>query len=335
MFMQLNRRVLPLLRCPLCKGELVRGAAGFDCSTCASTFPCRSVDVGTRTEDVYDFRVRRPAYCNPSSQQLWEDGQHEYETFHRSGAARDDLAEYRAEIDGVRAVYDEEFRLSGAVLDVGGHQGRVRHFLPAADREAYVSVDPLLDAFAGIERQPNLLAAYPCLAEPCNFLSARAEALPFANDAFDWVHMRSVVDHFEDPFLAFKEAYRVLKPGGRLLVGLAILERLNAVQRGSLVARAANKLRTDGLRSVLGAALRKSAASVGIQLRNPDDHHIFHFSYDQLVDLLAAVGFHTDKVHWQRPPFDFCLYLSASVRKPVVAPARTTDEAEMSAENRR
>jgi SAM-dependent methyltransferase len=335
MFTHLMPHVVAMLRCPLCKAHLDRTDTGFFCPTCATAYPLRPVDVGSHTEPVADFRVARPAYCIPSSSQAWQAGQHEYESFHETGAARDELAEYRDEIAGVREIYQDEFALRGAVLDVGGHQGRVRQFLSAADREVYVSVDPLLAVFKGIERQRNLLIAYPSLAEPCNFLAARAEALPFASDAFDWVHMRSVVDHFEDPFLALKEAYRVLKPGGRVLIGLAVVERLSTANRGSLGARAVAKLRTGGRAGLLRAALRKSAGAIGIDLHNPDDHHIFHLSYEQLADLLAVVGFRAEKVHWQRPPFDYCVYLSASVQKPAPATRATLAETEIAAENRR
>jgi SAM-dependent methyltransferase len=315
MFTSLNRHAVAVLRCPLCKGPLQIDADGARCTTCAADYSRRPVDVGSHLEGVYDFRVHRPPWCRPASHRVWADGQREYEAFHEAAAGEDDFDAYRGEIDSVEAIYAGDFALSGAVLDVGGHQGRLRHFLPPSDRERYVSVDPLLEAFQGIERQPNLLRAYPSLAEPCNFVAGRAEALPVASGAFDWVHMRSVIDHFEDPFLALKEACRVLKPGGRLLVGVAILERLQHVDRGTAVARAINKLRTGGLRSLGGAVLRQSAGRVGLRVRNPEDHHIFHFTYDQLLQLVAASGFHTGKVHWQKPPFDYCVYLSATVAK--------------------
>ena len=34
--------------------------------------------------------------------------------------------------------------------------------------------------------------------------------------------MRSDIDHFQDPYLALKEAHRVLKPNGMLLIGASI-----------------------------------------------------------------------------------------------------------------
>jgi ubiquinone/menaquinone biosynthesis C-methylase UbiE len=40
--------------------------------------------------------------------------------------------------------------------------------------------------------------------------------LPFADDSFDVIYARWLVEHLEHPSLAFREFHRVLKPGGRL-----------------------------------------------------------------------------------------------------------------------
>jgi ubiquinone/menaquinone biosynthesis C-methylase UbiE len=40
--------------------------------------------------------------------------------------------------------------------------------------------------------------------------------LPFADDSFDVIYARWLVEHLEYPSLAFREFHRVLKPGGRL-----------------------------------------------------------------------------------------------------------------------
>lgn len=39
-------------------------------------------------------------------------------------------------------------------------------------------------------------------------------SLPFEDEKFDLVYSRSVMEHVERPDLAFRESYRVLKPGG-------------------------------------------------------------------------------------------------------------------------
>lgn len=49
-------------------------------------------------------------------------------------------------------------------------------------------------------------------------VQGRAEALPFRNAAFDMLSMCFALRHVPDLDAAFQEYYRVLKPGGRLLV---------------------------------------------------------------------------------------------------------------------
>ncbi len=47
----------------------------------------------------------------------------------------------------------------------------------------------------------------------------RAEALPFPDGVFDGVLLAAAVSFIEDPELALRECRRLLKPGGRLLLG--------------------------------------------------------------------------------------------------------------------
>ncbi len=308
MFIKIDQKVIDLLCCPLCKAEVIPEKECFACTSCSSHYPLKTTNVGNQLEKVYDFRIYRPAYCIPESSKLWDKGQQGFESFHKDQHVEDKLKHYLDEINSVADIYTQEFHIQGSILDVGGHQGKLRHFLSDQAVPLYVSIDPFLNVFENIQHQPNLLKAYPCLSQPCNFLVAMAENLPFRSNSFDLVHMRSVIDHLEDPFKAFKEAYRVLKSNGNLMIGLAMMEKLKEAPALSLWTKVKDKLKKEGIKGVAMKILKRL-----IHLADRD-HHIFHFTQAELVDLLSITGFKIEKQHWQKPPFNFCIYLNASVR---------------------
>jgi SAM-dependent methyltransferase len=253
MFIKLDQSVIDLLCCPLCKVGVVQEKEYFTCASCATYYPLREVNVGDHVEQVYDFRIQRPFSCIPEPSKLWNEGQKDFELLVKKESIQDRLESYLAEIEGVNEIYTEEFHISGSVLDVGGSQGRLRYYIPSQEVQLYVSINPSLMVFENIQHQPNLLNAYPCLSQPCNYLVAKAEELPFISNSFDWVHMRSVVDHFEDPFKALKEAYRVLRPNGKILIVLTIMENISHTP----TARIKLKLEREGMIGLLDSLIER------------------------------------------------------------------------------
>lgn len=321
MFTQLNRDVIGLLCCPLCKGDLINEQDKFVCEDCATQYPLKNTPVGDHIEKIYDFRIHRPTYCIPETTKMWEESQKHYKEFHENLIVHDSLEVYIDEIDSVREIYTQEFRIEGTVLDVGGHQGRLRHYLSDQEVPLYVSVDPYLNIFENIQHQPNLLRAFPSLLRPCNFMACHAEDLAFKSNSFDWVHMRSVIDHFADPYIALKEAYRVLKPNGRIMIGLTICPSIktrigkNKIENGgSLRTRIISRISEEGILSVLkripGRLTDLLRVENGIKQEEGDDHR-FRLSCEELVDLLLITGFKIEKEHWQKPPYTYVIYLSA------------------------
>jgi ubiquinone/menaquinone biosynthesis C-methylase UbiE len=316
-FVKLDKGVINILCCPLCKSSVEFQDSGFLCMNCSTLYPRLVISQKNGREYVFDFRIARPSYCVPLGLTKWRAMQNIYEDVHDGTSCVDNLKLYLQEIDGVRDIYTKQFEIKGSVLDVGGHQGRLRHFLRDAV-SMYVSIDPYPDVFKNIDSQRNLLKAYPCISDACNFLAASAENLPFIEKSFDWVHMRSVLDHLCDPLVAMKEAYRVLRPGGSILVGLRVesKQRLtnSSIKSGfnlrlhTLSSRIVTKFQREGMKGLKKAVLARIKTFGG----EPDDH-VWHWKYEDVVDLLAKTGFVIEKEYWQDtiPTGPTCLYVSA------------------------
>jgi ubiquinone/menaquinone biosynthesis C-methylase UbiE len=313
MLIKLDECIIDILRCPLCKSSIELLENAFICKTCSTLYPKRAIKLKNSNEYVFDFRVVRPSYCVPAGLKKWNDMQDIYEDIHNDVSSCDHLNLYLKEIEGVRDIYTKEFEISGKVLDVGGHQGRLRHFLKDTV-STYISIDPYPDVFKNIDSLENLLKAYPCILEACNFLVGSAENLPFAEKSFDWVHMRSVLDHFSDPFIAIKEAYRVLKNGGRILIGQRVESQNGKCQSNfgwpfkGVFRRTITKTQREGFRGLKKAAMSR-IKTLG---KEPDDH-VWCWKTEDVLDLMDKSGFVVEKKYWQNVNLSepVCIYLSA------------------------
>ena len=288
MSINLNEQVIEILRCPLCKSKLVKHNVDFECTQCPLKFYASRVQVSE--ELAYfapDFRIKHPRGKSGQYLDLWEKGQKWYED---AELREPSLEHYLAEIDSVKEIYTHEFNIDGKILDVGGHQGRLRHFL--GNEVLYVSIDPFVNALTRLDQRVNLISAYPCLKNPQNFIAGYSEFLPFRSESFDWIHMRSVIDHFLDPFAALVEAFRVTRSGGFILLGTAIREKLDAIKSRVGIADLKNslnrlnqRLKSDGFWGT-GEALTKYFFG--------HDHHIYRPSLQELRQVLDLTGWISD-----------------------------------------
>lgn len=71
--------------------------------------------------------------------------------------------------------------------------------------------------------------------------------LPFEDDQFDVIVIRSVIEHVEDPVATFCELSRVLRPGGRVYMSLP-----NKWDYVSLAARLAGRFKSSVLHQLVG-----------------------------------------------------------------------------------
>jgi len=221
----------------------------------------------------------------------WAAGQIEYERWEAgSKGYASKVDSYRAEIQYDRTVY-EHFPMRGVILDVGGGAGTVREFLPQDVK--FVSIDPYLSCLHEIPRPKA--EAYSCLARRLNFIGAVAEFLPFIGAQFDWVHMRSMLDHVQVPDLALLEAHRVLKDDGHLLVGLYV---------------EGGKSGTLSMKQKIKSLIKDGLLLVGIDRWK--DHHTWHPTFSNLTKLIEDNGFTVGDVYWQPYWNDQVCYVSAA-----------------------
>lgn len=98
--------------------------------------------------------------------------------------------------------------VSGNVLEIGCGWGRGLHLLTEA-----------ADHYTGIDKNAELIAALSKAYPESTFIQANIPPLgTLADNTFDYIVTFQVIEHIENDDLFVKECYRVLKPGGKLLL---------------------------------------------------------------------------------------------------------------------
>lgn len=98
-----------------------------------------------------------------------------------------------------------------SILELAGGTGRLTKYLPFASR-------PLAQVVASDLNPAMLQVAQDRLGSlPIDWAIVDAQTLPFEDASFDCVAVQFGVMFYADKVQAFKEAYRVLKPGGQLI----------------------------------------------------------------------------------------------------------------------
>lgn len=221
----------------------------------------------------------------------WSEGQKEFEEWEISSVYYKSLLKnYIKEKNRDELIY-EYFPLDGDILDVGGLSGTTREFIKRDSR--YISIDPYIKCLEEIPKPK--LASYKCLSEKLNFIGGMAEFLPFKDKCFNWVHMRSIIDHVQVPDLALKEAKRVLKDEGSILIGLS-------VDGG----KEEKKTNVELLKELLKDFL------VLVGFKRYKDHHIFHPTLSNLKKLIQDNGFVISDLFWQPGWNNKVVYIKAN-----------------------
>jgi SAM-dependent methyltransferase len=272
-----------ILACPVCRGAL----DGVRCTDCGRSYRIRDGVPDMTPIPPPDGEVR-------DRWALWEalqaNGERAYEIDPPSSLSVGEREDVLA--------FARFARLEGRVLDVGcGPQT-----LPSYAREMrgeLVGIDPLLGA------QPRGFA----------FVKGIAEYLPFRDGAFDRVLFATAIDHMLSAPLAVREAARVTRPGGAVVLWFgdlapppSLAERVGSawqlLRRGELATVA---------RGARGALTRRRPEDV-VTVRTPratmtfdvpagaiDAFHFAHPDAPAVEGWLRAAGLTVDKTERSLP----------------------------------
>jgi demethylmenaquinone methyltransferase/2-methoxy-6-polyprenyl-1,4-benzoquinol methylase len=142
----------------------------------------------------------------------------------------------------------------GRLLDVGGGTGRIAALLR-----------PLVEQVVICDLSPAMLRQARAKCD-CDGLQSFAERLPFSDASFERVLVVDALHHFADQRAAVGELWRVLKPGGRL-----VIEEPDITYLGPRLIELAEKLALMGSHFYRPAALGAMVSAWGLSAHVESD----------------------------------------------------------------
>jgi SAM-dependent methyltransferase len=204
---RISEKIWHTLRCPLCLGVLQEHGVFAECQQCGEKYqiaPDGQLDLRLKKNKGYLLEMGINSFLD-STYDLNIDNDYWKIPFTTNNLPEVDFGGMKIPIRLNRfqlSHFPKATQKGCLVLDLGCGEGVHREVCEHAGFE-YVGVD---------------------IRHEKAHILGDAHALPFADDSFDFILSIATLEHLRNPFIAIREAHRVLKPGARLLGSVAFLE---------------------------------------------------------------------------------------------------------------
>jgi ubiquinone/menaquinone biosynthesis C-methylase UbiE len=201
-----------------------------------------------------------------------------------------------------RMVTLASIRPDDQVLDVGTGTGVVAFRVAEKLRDGGRVIG--IDLSEGMLAAANSKAERIGVAEKIEFRQMDAEKLEFPDATFDVAVSLFALLHFPDPLIALKEIYRVLKPGGRLVVAVGSSPPLFSLSgfahRLKVLPEIVRRIR--GKQLVAPGFLDSLVESHFPDSNGSEESHLASHSHDRtqsVTSLVRSAGFRMLETYWQ------------------------------------
>lgn len=193
--------ILPdILACPDCKAgvKYIAKDRQFECPLCRTRF---------------DFHNDTPVIFSKNSQGIKISGETYYET--------DDSP---SKISRIKKFIRKISRVTNVSVGPTLHDKLKNKYIFDSPRDSVI-----LNLGSGTDNiiMKNNIINFDIFPHPNTDISGDGHYLPFLSDSFEGVWVCAVLEHLENPFQVASEIYRVLKPGGFVLVGAPFMYHLH------------------------------------------------------------------------------------------------------------
>ncbi|PPS45551.1 class I SAM-dependent methyltransferase [Chroococcidiopsis sp. TS-821] len=203
----LNLKTLnKILVCPCDQSELLPQHYGLICKACSLKFSRSGIDSKSNPLDFrcnnqtakvrIEFQIPQPFLTEQEIQKLGYATNINYKCISREQIRNKYQTKLQKEILYYIDKIKTEFGTDLTVLDLGCGSGGNKKYLNSVGITHVISADYSSD-------KADILVD--------------VHRLPFKNSSFDFVLTTATIEHFYNPFIAFTEINRVLKPGGALI----------------------------------------------------------------------------------------------------------------------